>query len=187
MELQDISPYKSRGTFAWPMFIMEGWARLIPVTGIYRGIAMNIINQAISTYTNYPLNSIAYFEGKYLGATDNGIYVLEGGLDNDRQIVARGKTGPMDFGTKQTKYARDVWLTYRSDGHIALVFSVDEDNSTEVQRQTQIASSEIREEKIKVPRGLRGRYYMIELKNLSGADFDIDKLTTMVDVTGKKR
>ena len=93
----------------------------------------------------------------------------------------------MDFGSKQTKYIRDVWLTYRTDDHLALVFSVDEDASTEVQRDTVQTSEELQEEKIKVPRGLKGRYWTIELKNLLGADFDIDKLEVMVDVLKKNR
>lgn len=148
---------------------------------------MNLLNQAISTYTSYPFNSIAYFNGRYLGATDTKIYVLSGDLDNATAISSTIKTGPMDFGEKFTKYIRDVWLTYRSDGTLALVFSVDEDVTTEVERDTVLTGSEIREEKLKVPRGLKGRYWTIELKNLLGADFDIDKLSAMVDVIGKNR
>ncbi len=93
----------------------------------------------------------------------------------------------MDFGEKLTKYIRDVWLTYRSDGNLELVFSVDEDVTTEVERDTVETATYITEEKIKVPRGLKGRYWTIELKNLLGADFDIDKLSAMVDVIGKRR
>ncbi len=108
---------------------------------------MNLLNQAISTYTSYPFNSITYFNEKYYGATDTGIYPLSGDLDNATEINSSIKTGPMDFGEKFTKYIRDVWLTYRSDGILALVFSVDEDDSTEVQRDTVLTGDEIREEK----------------------------------------
>lgn len=148
---------------------------------------MNLLNQAISTYSEYPFNDLAYFNGRYLGATDTGIYVLSGDTDAGGIINSTIKTGPMDFGIKQTKWIRDVWLTYRTDGNLALVFSVDEDATTEVERATVETSEELQEEKVKVPRGLKGRYWTIELKNLLGADFDIDKLEVMVDVTGKKR
>ena len=148
---------------------------------------MNLFNQAIATYSSYEFNSIANFNGRYLGATGTKIYSLVGDTDKGTQIDSTIKTGPMDFGSKQTKYIRDVWLTYRTDDHLALVFSVDEDASTEVQRDTVQTSEELQEEKIKVPRGLKGRYWTIELKNLLGADFDIDKLEVMVDVLGKNR
>lgn len=189
MIMVDGSPYHSRGSFTMPLLIMEGTSRSIPITVIYRGVVMNLFNQAISTYSNYPFNSLAYFNGRYLGATDSGIYILQGNHDNDRNILSKIKTGPMDFGKKFLKYIRDVWLTYRTDGHLGLVLSVDEDNSTEVERITILVNpTELQEEKIKVPRGLKGRYYTIELKNKSGADFNIDNLEIMVDViTGKKR
>jgi len=148
---------------------------------------MNLVNQVISTYSEYPFNSLAYFNGKYLGATDTGIHVLSGDTDAGGSINSTIKTGPMDFGIKQTKWIRDVWLTYRTDGNLALIFSTDEDTTTEVQRNTAVISEELQEEKIKVPRGLKGRYYTIELKNLAGADFDLDKMEIMVDVTGNKR
>jgi len=187
MTMVDSSPYHSRGSFDWPLHIMEGTGRVSADTDIYRGIVMNLNNQAMSTYTNYPYNSLAYFNGKYLGMRSNGIYELSGDRDGTIQILSRIKTGPIDFGTNLTKYIRDVWITFRSDGHIALVFSVDEDNTTEVEEFTKKASVELREEKIKVPRGLRGRYYTIELKNRSGADFDIDSMSILVDVIGRKR
>lgn len=148
---------------------------------------MNLANQAISTYSSYSFNSLAYFNGIYLGATSTGIYPLSGDLDGATAISSSIKTGPMDFGEKFTKYIRDVWLTYRSDGVLTLVFSIDEDATTEVERDTVETATYITEEKLKVPRGLRGRYWTIELKNKLGADFDIDKLSAMVDVIGKKR
>ena len=148
---------------------------------------MNLANQAISTYSSYSFNSIAYFNGRYLGATSTNIYVLSGDLDDTTAISSSIKTGPMDFGEKFTKYIRDVWLTYRSDGVLTLVFSTDEDTTTEVERDTVETATYITEEKLKVPRGLKGRYWTVELKNKSGSDFDIDKLSAMVDVIGKKR
>jgi len=93
----------------------------------------------------------------------------------------------MDFGTKNKKHARDLWLTHRTDGRISVTISTDEDATTEVERRTQIVSDELHEEKLKVPRGLKGRYYTFEVKNLSGADFDLDSISVMVDVLGGKR
>ena len=148
---------------------------------------MNLFNQSISTYTNYPFNSLAYYNSKYLGAISTGIYELGGDTDNGSIINSTIKTGPMDFGTKNKKHARDLWLTHRTDGRISVTISTDEDATTEVERRTQIVSDELHEEKLKVPRGLKGRYYTFEVKNLSGADFDLDSISVMVDVLGGKR
>ncbi|MBE3137649.1 MAG: hypothetical protein IMZ43_09720 [Thermoplasmata archaeon] len=188
--LFDIVPGHGIGSFVIPIPVMFGGSQTIPtVTGkslTHRGVVMNLSNQAISTYSNYPFNSLAKFNGRYLAAGENGIYELSGDSDSGTQILSKIKTGPMDFGEKFIKHLRNAWLTYRSDGHIELVLYVDEDEDNPVSRSTEIASDEIHEERLKVPRGLKGRYYTIELKNMSGSDFDIDKLSLLVESIRKK-
>ena len=187
-KLSNVGSKQGYGEFEFPVEQLIGYGESTRATGIYRGVAINLTNQAISTYSNYPFNSLAYFNGKYYGATSTGLYILGKGHDNGRQILSKIKTGPMDFGTKATKYIRDVWLTYRSDGHVSVTFSVDESNEEEVERITQLASNELREEKLKVARGLKGRYWTLEFRNKSGADFDVDKWEILVDIlSGKKR
>ena len=182
--LFDIVPGHGKGSFVIPIPFIFGRSQF--VRGIYKGIAMNLSNQAISTYSNYPFNSLARFNGKYLAAGEDGIYELGGDSDSGTQILSKIKTGPMDFGEKIIKHLRNVWLTYRSDGHLELVLYVDEDEDNPVSRSTEIASDEIREERIKVPRGLKGRYYTIELKNVSGSGFDIDSVSLLVESIRRK-
>lgn len=184
--MSDGIPFHSSGEFVLPVPIYSGYSRSIPISRVYKGIVMNLLNQAISTYSNYNFNSIACFNGRYLGATDTGIYPLDGDSDNGTYINSKIKTGSMDFGDTIIKYARDAWITYRTDGHLALVVLVDEDASTVIEKQTNIVSDEIREERIKLPRGLRGRFYTMELKNLSGAGFDIDSLNLLVESIRRK-
>ena len=187
LQMMDVAPYHSYGSMILPTPELEGYARLTPVSPIYRGVVMNLINQAISTYSNYPFNSLAYYNKKYLGATSSGIYVLDTDNDNGANINAHIKTGPMDLGEKLVKHIRDVWITHRTDGRLAIVFSVDEDDTGGVERVTQLVGEELQEEKVKVPRGLKGRYYTMEFKNISGADFDLDSLEVMVDILGGKK
>ena len=182
--LFDLVPGHGKGSFVIPIPLIFGRDQLTP--RMYRGIVMNLSNQAISTYSNYPFNSLAKFNGRYLAAGEDGIYELGGDSDSGVQILSKIKTGPMDFGEKFVKHLRDAWLTYRSDGHLELVLYVDEDENNPVSRSTEIASDEIHEERIKVPRGLRGRYYTIELKNMSGSDFDIDKLSLLTESIRRK-
>jgi hypothetical protein len=184
--LLHIPPEHGEGLLTLPIPLLFGSGSGISVSKIYQGIVMNLANQAISTYSNYPFNSLAKFNGRYLAAGADGIYELGGDSDNGTLILSKIKTGPMDFGEKFIKYLRNAWLTYRSDGHLELVLYVDENEDSPVSRSTEIASDEIHEERIKVPRGLRGRYYTIELKNMSGANFDLDKLSLLVESIRRK-
>ena len=166
----------------WPY----GEGRSIPVSRVYRGVVMNLSNQAITTYSNFPFSSIAYFNGKFIGANDEGLYLLDGSLDKTMRINSKLKTGVLNLGDNFIKHIRNAWLTFRSDGHLALVVYVDEDADNPVEIQTELVGAEIQEERLKIPRGLRGRYYTIELKNLSGADFDIDQLSLVVESIRRK-
>ena len=192
-----------RGSFILPQFIIRPitpghgfgtWVVTIPeIFGVgkisitdYKGVVMNLSNQAISTYNNFDFNSIACFNGTYLGANSAGIYKLSGNLDNGSIIKSKIKTGSIDFGSGYIKHLRDIWLTYRTDGTVAIVLWVDEDDNSQVELRSRKSSDNIQEEKFTAPLGLNGRFYTIEFKNIAGADFDIHKLSMMVDEIKRK-
>jgi hypothetical protein len=147
---------------------------------------MNLFNQIISTYSNFNFNSIACFNGTYLGATDTEIYPLGGDTDNGSDIDSRIKSGSMDFGNTFMKYAKDVWITHRTSGILRLIIYVDEDSTTTIEKRTTIINSNMTEERLKPPRGLKGRFYTVELRNVGGADFDIDSLGLLVESIKRK-
>lgn len=179
------SPY---AIFQLPVLDISGLGTLVPISRIYQGVVMNILNKAISIYANFDFNSLAYFDGKYFGANENGLYLLGGNNDNGIQIQSKIKTGPLNFGNDFIKYIRDIWLTYRSDGHLAVVLLVDEDeNNPSGDLITTLASNGVHEERITGPKGMRGRYYTIELKNKSGSDFDLDSINFLVEAIRRKK
>ncbi len=184
--LSTIPPYIGLGEFIFPVPVGGGIGRSLPISKIYRGIVLNVTNQAISTYSNFPFDNLVYFDGKYLGANAQGIYVLGGDKDGSSQILSKVKTGALNFGDQFMKYVREVWLTYRTDGHLELVIFADENPDIASTSQTEIVSDGIQEENLGVARGLRGRFYTLELKNLSGADFDIEGLSVLIDAIKKR-
>jgi len=142
---------------------------------------MNIKNKAISTYAGFNFNSIANFNGRILGATPTGIYEIGGANDNGVAIAAKFKTGSTDFGTDLIKYLRDVCFLFRATGTLTVHVYTDEDMTTEVSKASTIVSSAIASERVKMPTGLRGYYFTIKIVNNSGADFDIDSISMLVE------
>lgn len=182
-----IPPYSGLGQLTLPVPDYIGFARSVHVSRIYKGITMNLANQAISTHNIYPFNSLAYLRGQLYGANEQGIYRFHEGKGNVGRIESKIKTGMLDLGEHFIKYLRGVWLTYRSDGNLVLAFATQEDEGDRTEGfPTTIAGNDIHEEYIAGPRGLRGRYYIIELKNLSGADFDIEKISIIIDAIRKR-
>lgn len=186
IQFGQIIPLFGSGSIAIPGLVYGGEGTIIPISRVYRGIIANLFNQAISTYSNLPSNSLAYFQGRYLAANAQGIFAMDGGSDNGQSILSRLKTGSTDFGDNFIKYLRQVWLTYRSDGHLSITFFVGENDKNPTIGMTEIASSKIHEERIKAGRGLKGRFYTIDISNMSGADFDIDSLNLLVESIRRK-
>ena len=182
-----ITPLHGLGVVTLPLITIDGILSQVPISKVFRGIVANLRNKAISTYSNLPFNSLAYFNGKYIGATNQGLFVLGGKKDNLSNVISKLNTGPLDLGEGTARYLRDIWITYRSDGHIALTIYVDEDNSLTSTGSTEVASNQVREEKIKVGRGLKGRFFTIELTNMSGSDFDIHQIGLLVDAIRIRR
>jgi hypothetical protein len=192
-----------RGSFILPRFVVS---RIAPFHAIgvwgatsaeifglgrisisdYKAVVMNLSNQAITTYDNFDFNSMAYFNGTYLGASSAGIYKLSGNLDNTSTIKSRIKTGSIDFGSGFIKHLRDIWLTYRTDGTVAVVLWVDEDDNSQVELRSKKSSKKMQEEKFTAPLGLKGRFYTIEFKNIGGADFDINSISMIVEEIKRK-
>lgn len=151
----------------------------IPVTIIYRGVAMNLSHYAVTDYSGWRFNSLARYQGKVYGANENGLYELGGDFDAGQPIDARLRFGTLDMFKPIMRKARDAWLTYRSTGELALVIVLDEED--EYEDRLTLVDSKIHEERIKEPRGIRNRYHAYEIRNLRGADFSIESLRLLVE------
>ena len=179
---RDLAPGHSTGEFELPMFAMYGFGRQVPPSLVYRGIVMNLSNQAMSTYSGFNFNSLVRYGGSYYGINNQGIFRLGGDKDNlTRYIPSKMKIAPTNFGDGNLKYMRDLWITFRSDGHLQVTFAADEDESNTSVGQTQLVADSIREEKVKCGRGLKGRFFTIIIENMSGANFDIEQISLLVD------
>ena len=182
-----LAPGHGAGQFDLPIFRMYGFGRSIPPSRVYRGIVMNLSNQAMSTYSGFNFNSLACWQGNYYGINDTGIFRLGGDKDNlTRNIQSKMKFAPMNFGDGNIKHIRDMWITFRSDGHLQVTFSADENEDTTSISQTELVADAIREEKLKCGRGLKGRFFTVIIENMSGADFDIEQISILVDSIKRK-
>ena len=168
-----------RGAMDFPLPRMTGSGVEIPVTILYKGVAINASHFAVSEYKDFPFNSFAYFNGQYLGANSNGIFVLGGNKDNGKDIAASIELPPVDFGEGFIKRAREAWFTYRADGQLTLVIRLDEHETWE--SALELAGIKSHEERVKIARGIKNRFLGFGIRNEAGCDFDIESLRVLVD------
>jgi len=158
-------------------------------TPIRKGIAMNLVNWAVSEYTDYPFNSLVVFNGKQLGGKEDGIYDLDNGDDDDGfPINAYIETGTEDLFKKFMARLREIWIESRQDGQLKLVIIGGEKETSPVAELPIVSYDQnMHEERVKGPRALKERYVAFRLENVNGSDVDIKKITAFKEPVPRRR
>lgn len=133
----------------------------------------------VSEYSNYVFNSLAYGPDEMLGCNDQGLYVLDGDDDAGTDIDAEIASLMLDFQTTKLKRMSTAYIGYTSTGQLMLkVRSVDQGLFVEhwyAGRKT-TAQTPPGQNRMKIGKGLRSRYWTFELVNVDGSDFELDKV-----------
>jgi hypothetical protein len=161
----------------------SAWVHIIqiptPVAGVTtfvrKVIVMHLFTHAVSHYENFNFNSLAHFKGLFLGANENGVYLLGGKDDLGVPIEADIRTGVHDLGKDGIiTLPKEAWLSYRTDGQWEFDVQVEEGVSYPyIFERTHNRITEIRET---LGKGLVERFYTFGLKNIDGSDGDIESL-----------
>jgi hypothetical protein len=151
---------------------------------VYTGWVMNAVNTAVTRYPEYNVNSMCYDGKRYLVAMDGGIYELEGDDDDSLPIDAWVRTGVYDFNVPERKGVPYAYLAARSNGSLVLKVIADEDK--EYWYELEHVDDNLKTSRTKIGRGLKMAYMQFELRNLHGADFEVDKLE-FIPVVLKRR
>jgi hypothetical protein len=121
---------------------------------------MNMTNQAVTRYTNYPFIHLAKIGNDYYGFKADGIYKITGSLDVSTDVIGSITTKETDFGVMQSKNVAAVYAD--TDAKIDVTPIVDGTASIK-------HSAIFNGRKIKLGRGTTGRYWA----------FRIDKITEL--------
>ena len=152
-----------------------------PITGVVstapgvKGISVNTVNGSISEYLNYPFNSFATLNGKMLGANENGLYLREGDDDDGTAITAIIRIALQDFGDSFLKRLKACYLGIKVVGTM-VVKSVDETGTIQSTTSAGTTSAGYETIRAKLGRGVKSRYWAIDVSNNDGEDFSIDTL-----------
>lgn len=136
-------------------------------------ITMHTETLSLTTYENYPFNSFAKLNGVFLGASEDGIFALSGPDDAGAPIEGYARVGISDFATSFLKRIDRIYIGYRSQGNMIVRIYTDEtvmrDYLLDPTRERGLHGDHVR-----LGKGLLARYYQFEVRNMDGADFDLD-------------
>jgi hypothetical protein len=153
----------------------------------YLGLCIEYTGLRLSQYGNYNFNSICKFNGAYLGASSSGIFALDSGhTDNGTDIEAFFELVTSDFGSENQKRIRSLYIGYEANGELVLTLTDDEGNSRPYTLTPIFPDGSEHGQKIGVGRDGKGRYWMVKIENVGGADFSVDKILAIPVVLGRK-
>jgi hypothetical protein len=142
--------------------------------GDIKAIVMNTQTGALSEFTNYHFNSMAKFNGVYLGASDQGLFLLQGENDNGAIIQAAARLGISDFGTSFRKRIERCYVGYRTNGSMVLRIQTDEKQQRDYMMERSEGGFSLHGNHVKIGRGVEARYWQFEIRNVQGSDFELN-------------
>lgn len=152
--------------------------------GAYLAWVVNTETRAFVKYRNFPFNSFAQIGNRYFGCSGDGIYELAGDDDAGEPINAVVRGGLTDLGSSLLKRQPAAYIGYRAGDQMVLKVTVMAvQPSSDIERQEHWYRMEprqanaIRENRVKLGRGLKSTYWGWELTNIDGADFDVDSFS----------
>ncbi len=171
------------------MEVAGEFRNIVATVPFRRGFAMNLSHFGVTEYDgSYSFNSLANYlsSGLYIGASENGIFLLDGNRDNGNYIEGVLQTGTEDLWKDFTRRLREGIMVMRG-GPISIQLELDEGRLDPITVTLTSVLGTSHEEIVKLPRGLKNRFISFIIKNLSGNDFDLEEFKVFCDRVGKKR
>lgn len=142
------------------------------------GLCLELTKSRASQYEGYDFNSFCKFGEVFLGAADAGIMVLDSGhLDATARIEAFFELPTSDFGSEAQKRLRSAYIGGEVNGELALTLKDDDGNERSFLVSPPHSGNQQHTMKVPLGRNGKGRYWMLKIENVNGADFSIDSIS----------
>lgn len=133
--------------------------------------AMNLRNAAVSQYSGFNYNSFAKMGDRYLGASDQGLFWLDGDTDATRPVNSRITTGILQPNGNKLAGVQSAYLGMRGNGQFVVTVT---DEAGGFYNYT-LNATDMETSRVVFGRGLRTRYFTFSLES-QGQDFDLDNV-----------
>lgn len=157
----------------------------------YLGLSLNATTKGVAEYDNFPFDSLANFQGDLYGASEDGVYVLEGEDDDGAEINARIRTAMQRVAMGQAGSVTDAYLGFRGDGSLQLKVIVANARTAGAQKAyvfdlIHSPAGAPLPGRFKIGKGLKSVYMAFELSNTGGSDFAIDTMEVRPLVSNRR-
>jgi len=146
---------------------------------------MNARSKGVTEYSNHNFNSFARIGTRWYAAGPGGLYLLGGEDDHGTPIAWLVRTGQMDGKDPGLKRLPEVLLGLRSSGKIRVRVYPDDVVHYDYILPA-VKTDTIHQHRVKVGKGMRSRYYSVELQGVDGSDLELDSMQVNMTETGRR-
>jgi len=157
------------------------------IYGRFKGLFTNVTLQtnlkaknATTQFLNCPFESIAKFNHEILVASEDGLFLQNGNLDDTDNINSYFEIITTDFGVPNIKRLRFLYLSYEASEDLKLTVSTEQEVSDTYTIPARLFGQQ--GYRLPVSRKLYGRYWTLKISNLTGSDFSFDEIKALLTV-----
>lgn len=154
-------------------------------TSTYSTYVMNAKHGSVTQYDAHNFNGYAQQGGVEFASGPTGIYQLSGDTDAGIEYNGSMRTGFLSLNDAQLSRLNEVLLSIRTDDTLVLRVWTDEEAFFDYALPAYNTDGFIRQMRVKAGKGLRSRYYRIEITGRNGAKWDLDEMN--IDSTALTR
>jgi hypothetical protein len=144
---------------------------------------MNKSTGAVTRYPDYDFSFALRWQGKQFLASPDGLFEYDREEDVPAPIAARFALPPSDYGETGEKRVPRVYLQGELAGQMRAGIAYDDDT----ERSSRVEGSPgVDKWRAKLPRGLKGHHFAVAVENVAGADFEIEQVDALIQITGRK-
>jgi hypothetical protein len=130
---------------------------------------------AATRFSNYPFNSYAEIDGRFYGASEDGLYELTGETDAGANIDASAMLRRSREQSSQQKRVDRVYLHGTSDKRLEVRVITPTGDVHRYRTEVDLGD-EVTVQRVKLGRGLMAQYWMLEVRNYAGGDMTLDQI-----------
>ena len=143
------------------------WKLVSFARGTNYGLSLNPRNMAFSNYTAYDYSGLAFFGGNVIALTRTGLFELSGPNDGAEEIQWKIRTGKIDL---THNHLRQVWVTGKFGSRF--IVTVEDIEGNRYEYEAVPWSDDSNEVRVKLGKGIRSRYVILELSGVAEAEVD---------------
>jgi len=156
---------------------------MIDANQAYETTVINYRTQGVTNYTDLVITDVITSGELWAMSDRTGLYLLDSDTDNGEPINAEIQTGQLDFNSPLLKRVRGAIIG--SDFLGQMVISLSGDSLTSGPYKLQQTSNGLGNGRSKFARGIKARYWDINIKNFEGSTGVIRDVELVVDGAGR--